>query len=161
MVQKTYPMTAEGKEKLAEELETLKMVKRPEVIDRIKIARSFGDLSENSEYESAKDEQSSLETRIAEVENMLRFAEVIDVDSIAADEIAVGKTVSFTDDEDGEEDGEEETYQIVGAAESDPFSGKISNDSPIAQALLGKHVGDKVAVQTPGGDMHVTITEVK
>lgn len=100
MVQKTYPMTAEGKEKLAEELETLKMVKRPEVIDRIKIARSFGDLSENSEYESAKDEQSSLETRIAEVENMLRFAEVIDVDSIAADEIAVGKTVSFTDDED-------------------------------------------------------------
>ncbi|ANY13437.1 MULTISPECIES: transcription elongation factor GreA [Latilactobacillus] len=157
MVQKTYPMTAEGKEKLAEELETLKMVKRPEVIDRIKIARSFGDLSENSEYESAKDEQSSLETRIAEVENMLRFAEVIDVDSIAADEIAVGKTVSFTDDE----DGEEETYQIVGAAESDPFSGKISNDSPIAQALLGKHVGDKVAVQTPGGDMHVTITEVK
>ena len=70
MVQKTYPMTAEGKEKLAEELETLKMVKRPEVIDRIKIARSFGDLSENSEYESAKDEQSSLETRIAEVENL-------------------------------------------------------------------------------------------
>lgn len=157
MVQKTYPMTAEGKEKLAEELETLKMVKRPEVIDRIKIARSFGDLSENSEYESAKDEQSSLETRIAEVENMLRFAEVIDVDSIAADEIAVGKTVSFKD----EEDGEEETYQIVGAAESDPFSGKISNDSPIAQALLGKRMGDKVVVQTPGGDMHVTITEVK
>ncbi|MSD83363.1 transcription elongation factor GreA [Lactobacillus curvatus] len=157
MAQKTYPMTAEGKEKLAEELETLKMVKRPEVIDRIKIARSFGDLSENSEYESAKDEQSSLETRIAEVENMLRFAEVIDVDSIAADEIAVGKTVSFKD----EEDGEEETYQIVGAAESDPFSGKISNDSPIAQALLGKRMGDKVVVQTPGGDMHVTITEVK
>ncbi|AUX12279.1 transcription elongation factor GreA [Latilactobacillus sakei] len=157
MAQKKFPMTAEGKESLAKELENLKMVKRPEVIDRIKIARSFGDLSENSEYESAKDEQSSLETRIVEVENMLRFAEVIDVDSIAIDEIAVGKTVSFTDDE----DGEEETYQIVGAAESDPFNGKISNDSPIAQALVGKHVGDKVVVQTPGGDMHVTITEVK
>ncbi|KRM21140.1 transcription elongation factor GreA [Latilactobacillus graminis] len=157
MAQKNYPMTKEGKEKLAEELETLKMVKRPEVIDRIKIARSFGDLSENSEYESAKDEQSALETRIAEVENMLRFAEVIDVDSIAADEIAVGKTVSFTEDE----DGEVETYQIVGAAESDPFSGKISNDSPIAQALLGKHVGDQVIIKTPGGDMHVTITEVQ
>lgn len=157
MAQKKFPMTAEGKENLAKELENLKMVKRPEVIDRIKIARSFGDLSENSEYESAKDEQSSLETRIVEVENMLRFAEVIDVDNIAVDEIAVGKTVSFTDDE----DGEEETYQIVGAAESDPFNGKISNDSPIAQVLVGKHVGDKVVVQTPGGDMHVTITEVK
>lgn len=157
MAEKTYPMTAAGKEKLEQELENLKTVKRPEVIERIKIARGFGDLSENSEYESAKDEQSSLETRIVEVENMLRFAEVIDVDNIAVDEIAVGKTVSFTDDE----DGEEETYQIVGAAESDPFNGKISNDSPIAQALVGKHVGDKVVVQTPGGDMHVTITEVK
>lgn len=155
--EKMYPMTEEGKEKLEAELEDLKMVQRPKVIDRIKIARSYGDLSENSEYESAKDEQSSLETRIVEVENMLRFAEVIDVDNIAVDEIAVGKTVSFTDDE----DGEEETYQIVGAAESDPFNGKISNDSPIAQALVGKHVGDKVVVQTPGGDMHVTITEVK
>ena len=157
MAQKKFPMTAAGKEKLAEELETLKMVKRPEVIERIKIARSYGDLSENSEYESAKDEQSSLESRIVQVEDMLRFAEVIDADSVAAGEIAVGKTVTFTDDE----DGEAETYQIVGAAESDPFSGKISNDSPIGQAIVGKKVGDKVVIQTPGGDMHVTITEVK
>lgn len=157
MAQKKFPMTAAGKEKLAEELETLKMVKRPEVIERIKIARSYGDLSENSEYESAKDEQSSLESRIVQVEDMLRFAEVIDADSVAAGEIAVGKTVTFTDDE----DGEAETYQIVGAAESDPFAGKISNDSPIGQAIVGKKVGDKVVIQTPGGDMHVTITEVK
>ena len=157
MEDKGVIVSKEGFEKLEKELDYLRTTKRAEIAEKIKVALGFGDLSENSEYESAKDEQSSLETRIAEVENMLRFAEVIDVDSIAADEIAVGKTVSFTDDE----DGEEETYQIVGAAESDPFSGKISNDSPIAQALLGKHVGDKVAVQTPGGDMHVTITEVK
>ncbi|MCP8857825.1 transcription elongation factor GreA [Latilactobacillus fuchuensis] len=157
MAGKKYPMTEAGKAKLVEELETLKMVKRPEVINRIKIARSYGDLSENSEYESAKDEQSTLESRVLEVENMLRFAEVIDADSVADGIIAVGRTVTFTDDE----DGEEETYQIVGAAESDPLAGKISNDSPIGQAIVGKQAGDKVVIQTPGGDMHVTITDVK
>jgi transcription elongation factor GreA len=157
MPKKTYPMTAEGKVKLEAELENLKMVKRPEVIDRIKIARSFGDLSENSEYESAKDEQSSLESRIVQVEEMLRFADVIDAAQVDADEIIVGRSVTFKDDE----DGEEETYQIVGAAESNPLEGKISNESPIAQALAGNHVGDHVKIQTPGGEMSVTITEVK
>lgn len=156
MAEKTYPMTAEGKKKLEEELETLKTVRRPEVINRIKIARSFGDLSENSEYESAKDEQSALESRIATITNMLRYAEVIDTDAVSADEVAVGKKVTFVD----EEDGEEETYQIVGAAESDPFAGKISNESPIAKALIGQHIGDKVTINTPGGEMHVKITAV-
>ncbi|KRM56387.1 transcription elongation factor GreA [Lacticaseibacillus sharpeae] len=157
MAEKTYPMTAEGKEKLEKELENMKLVKRPEVIDRIKIARSFGDLSENSEYESAKDEQSNLESRIVQVENMLRYAEIIDSDAIAPDEVAVGRTVTFL--EDGED--EAESYQIVGAAEADPFAGKISNESPIAEALIGKHIGDQVSIQTPGGTMDVKITEVK
>ena len=156
MAEKSYPMTAEGKEKLEQELENLKTVKRPEVIDRIKIARGFGDLSENSEYEAAKDEQATLETRIASVTNMLRFAQVIDSDDIAADEVSVGRQVAFVE----VGDTEEESYTIVGAAESDPFSGKISNDSPIAQALIGKHVGDTVSITTPGGKMDVKITKV-
>lgn len=157
MADKTYPMTADGKVKLEKELEQLKTVKRPEVIDRIKIARSFGDLSENSEYESAKDEQSSLETRIAQVEQMLRYAEIIDSDSVAKDEVSVGKSVTFV--EVGETD--EETYQIVGAAEADPMEGKISNESPIGESLIGHKLGETVAVQTPGGDMQVKITAVE
>lgn len=156
MVEKKYPMTAEGKKKLEEELENLKTVRRPEVINRIKIARSFGDLSENSEYESAKEEQSALESRIAKITNMLRYAEVINADDVSDDEVAVGKEVTFLNDE-----KEEETYKIVGAAESDPFNGKISNESPIAKALIGKHVGDKVDVLTPGGEMWVKIIKVQ
>ncbi|WP_155286730.1 transcription elongation factor GreA [Lacticaseibacillus zhaodongensis] len=157
MADKNYQMTAEGKEKLEKELNELKTVKRPEVIDRIKIARSFGDLSENSEYTSAKDEQSSLESRISTVEQMLRYAEIVDSDAVAKDEVAVGKKVTFI--EDGETD--EETYQIVGAAEADPATGKISNESPIGQSLIGKHVGEKVSIQTPGGEMIVKIVNVE
>ena len=154
---KTYPMTEEGKKKLEDELENLKTVKRPEVIDRIKIARSFGDLSENSEYTSAKDEQSQLEARIVTVQNMLRYAQIIDNDDVDPDEVAVGKTVSFV--EDG--DDEEESYTIVGEAEADPMNGKISNESPIAAGLVGKRVGETVHIQTPGGEMVVKITSVK
>lgn len=156
MVEKTYPMTIEGKEKLEEELEQLKTVKRGEIIERIKIARSFGDLSENSEYESAKDEQAFVEGRINTLENMIRFAEIIDNDNVNSDEISIGKTVTFIE----LPDGEEEEYQIVGKAEADPFAGKISNDSPIAQALIGKKVGDQVAIATPGGDMKVRIEKI-
>lgn len=157
MAEKSYQMTAEGKEKLEKELNDLKTVKRPQVIQRIKVARSFGDLSENSEYTSAKDEQSSLESRIATVEQMLQYAEIIDSDAVAKDEVSVGKTVTFV--EDG--DDEPETYQIVGAAEADPATGKISNESPIGQGLIGKHMGEKVSIQTPGGEMVVKITDVK
>ena len=157
MADKTYPMTEEGKKKLEDELENLKTVKRPEVIDRIKIARSFGDLSENSEYTSAKDEQSQLEARIVTVQNMLRYAQIIDNDDVDPDEVAVGKTVSFV--EDG--DDEEESYTIVGEAEADPMNGKISNESPIAAGLVGKRVGETVHIQTPGGEMVVKITSVK
>ncbi len=134
MADKVYPMTEEGKAQLEAELENLKTVKRPEVIDRIKVARGFGDLSENSEYESAKDEQSTVESRIVAVETMLRYAQIIDANDAASDEVTLGRKVTFV--EDG--DDEEETYQIVGAAEADAFAGKISNESPIAQALVGK-----------------------
>ncbi|KRL63402.1 transcription elongation factor GreA [Lactobacillus psittaci] len=154
---KTYPMTAEGKEKLEAELKNLKLVKRPEVIERIKVARSYGDLSENSEYDAAKDEQSAVEQRIAQVEQMLKYADVVDADSVDPNEVSVGKTVTYT--EVGEDDPE--TYTIVGSDESDPLNGKISNDSPIAQALLGKHKGDTVTIATPGGSFDVVINEVK
>lgn len=157
MVEKTYPMTHEGKAKLEEELEQLKTVKRGEIIERIKIARSFGDLSENSEYESAKDEQAFVEGRINTLENMIRFAEIIDNDNVDNDVISIGKTVTFIE----LPDGDEEQYTIVGKAEADPLTGKISNDSPIAQALIGKKVGDSVAIATPGGDMQVKIEKVE
>lgn len=155
MADKVYPMTLAGKEKLEAELEHLKTVTRGEIVERIKIARSFGDLSENSEYESAKDEQAFVEGKIQTLETMIRFAEIIDSDSVAADEVSLGKVVTFV------EDGEEEAYTIVGSAEADPFEGKISNDSPIAQALLGKKVGDNVSVVTPNGEMNVKIVKVE
>lgn len=154
--EKTFPMTLEGKKKLEEELEDLKTNKRAEVIKRIKIARSFGDLSENSEYESAKDEQSFVEGRIKEIDNMLNHAEIIDNENVDADEVSVGKSVTFQEDDD-----DPETYQIVGAAEADPLNGKISNESPIAQGLVGHKKGEKVTVTTPGGEMTVTIIDVK
>lgn len=157
MADKVFPMTAEGKVKLEEELENLKLVKRPEVIERIKIARSYGDLSENSEYESAKDEQSVVETRIKQIEEMLKFAQVVDASTVSADEVSVGKKVTFT--ELGEDDPEE--YIIVGSAESDPLAGKISNESPIAQSLLGKKEGQTVTITTPGGSFDVLINKVE
>lgn len=157
MAEKTYPMTAAGKEKLEQELENLKTVKRPEVIERIKIARGFGDLSENSEYESAKDEQSQLESRIVTIQTQLRYAEIIDAGAVANDEVSIGKKVTFVE----VGDTEEETYEIVGAAEADAFNGKISNESPIATAMIGKKVGDTVKVTTPGGDMEVKIVNVQ
>ncbi|MCT6821976.1 MAG: transcription elongation factor GreA [Lactobacillus apis] len=157
MPEKSYPMTAEGKEKLEAELKNLKLVKRPEVIERIKVARSYGDLSENSEYDAAKDEQSHLEDRINVVEEMLKYAHVVDANSSDPDEVAVGKTVTYT--EVGEDDPE--TYTIVGSDESDPMNGKISNDSPIAQAILGKKKGQTVTITTPGGKFDVVIIKVE
>jgi len=157
VTEKQYPMTKEGKEKIEQELEQLKTVKRKEVVERIKIARSFGDLSENSEYDSAKEEQAFVEGRIALLEKMLRNALIIDDSQGTEDIVTLGKSVTFIE----LPDGEEETYTIVGSVEADPFEGKISNDSPIAKSLLGKKVGDEVTVQTPGGDLTVRIIEVK
>ena len=156
MMEKTYPMTLEGKQKLEAELEELKIVKRKEIIERIKIARSYGDLSENSEYESAKDEQAFVEGRITTLEKMLRFAEVIDDQAVAADEVSLGRRVTFIE----LPDGEEESYVIVGSAEASPLEGKISNDSPIAKALISKKIGAEVSIETPGGSMNVKITKI-
>lgn len=153
--EKTYPMTKEGREKLLQELEYLKTVKRKEVVERIKVARSFGDLSENSEYDSAKEEQAFVEGRISFLETMLRNAQIIEDDG--SDVVTLGKSITFKE----LPDGEEETYTIVGSAEADPFEGKISNDSPIAKSLLGKKVGDEVVVQTPGGEINVKIIAIK
>ncbi|MGF3141299.1 transcription elongation factor GreA [Facklamia sp. P13064] len=156
MADKTYPMTLEGKKKIEAELEDLKVNKRAEIIERIKVARSFGDLSENSEYESAKDEQAFVEGRISTLENMIRFAEIIDDKNVAANEVTLGRTVTFNE----LPDGPEEAYTIVGSAEADPMEYKISNDSPMAKALLGHKVGDKVTIETPGGSFDVEITKV-
>ncbi|KQL38133.1 MULTISPECIES: transcription elongation factor GreA [Bacillaceae] len=155
--EKKFPMTLAGKQKLEQELENLKTVKRAEVVERIKIARSFGDLSENSEYDAAKDEQAFVEGRITTLENMIRNAEIITENNDASDTVTLGKSVTFLE----LPAGDEETYTIVGSAEADPFEGKISNDSPIAKSLLGKTVGEEVTVNTPGGDMQVRILAVK
>ena len=157
MVATTFPMTKEGLEKLEQELDNLKLVKRPEVIERIKIARSYGDLSENSEYEAAKDEQAFIEGRISTVETMIRYAEIVDNANIDKNEVALGKAVVFQE----VGDDEEEEYEIVGTAEADPFSGKISNESPIAQALIGRKVGDVVKIPLPMGEIEVKIVDVK
>ncbi|MCM3663905.1 transcription elongation factor GreA [Mesobacillus subterraneus] len=156
-IEKVFPMTVAGKEKLEQELEMLKTVKRKEVVERIKIARSFGDLSENSEYDSAKEEQAFVEGRITTLENMIRNAKIIQEDEVSKDAVSLGRTVTFVE----LPDGDEESYTIVGSAEADPFEGKISNDSPIAKSLMGKKVGDEVSVQTPGGEMSVRITSIK
>ncbi|WP_070120764.1 transcription elongation factor GreA [Bacillus marinisedimentorum] len=155
--EKSYYMTEEGKAKLENELEYMKTEKRKEVVERIKIARGFGDLSENSEYDAAKDEQAFVESRIASLENMIRNAVIIENDQAASDTVVLGKTVRFQE----LPDGDEEEYQIVGSAEADPFEGKISNDSPMAKSLLSRRVGEQVAVQTPGGEISVKIIDVK
>ncbi|XJZ26311.1 transcription elongation factor GreA [Bacillota bacterium Lsc_1132] len=155
--EKVFPMTQAGKEKLEQEIEYLKTVKRKEVVERIKTARSFGDLSENSEYDSAKEEQAFVEGRITTLENMIRNAKIIEEGEMTSDTVTLGRSVTFIE----LPDGEEETYTIVGSAEADPFEGKISNDSPIAKSLIGRKVGEEVTVQTPGGEMNVRIISIK
>lgn len=151
-----YYMTVEGKENLEKELYELKTVKRKEVVERIKIARDFGDLSENSEYDSAKEEQAFVESRIAQVEKMIRHAVIIENNDDVTT-VNLGRKVTFVE----LPDGEEETYTIVGSAEANPFEGKISNDSPIAKNLIGKEKDDEVMVPTPGGDIKVKIVNVE
>lgn len=153
--EKKFPMTVVGKKKLTDELDFLKTVKRKEIVERIKVARSFGDLSENSEYDSAKEDQAFIEGRIITLESMIRNAVIIEEDAQNS-LVSLGKTVSFIE----VPDGDEETYTIVGSAEADPVEGLISNDSPIAKSLIGRSVGDQVKVLTPGGEMDVKITSI-
>ncbi|HLR70692.1 MAG TPA: transcription elongation factor GreA [Pseudogracilibacillus sp.] len=154
--EKSYYMTEEGKKNLENELHVLKTEKRKEVVERIKIARDFGDLSENSEYDSAKEEQAFVESRIAQLEKMIRNAVIIENDENNIGVVSLGKKVTFIE----LPDGEEETYTIVGSAEADPFEGKISNDSPMAKSLLGQEKGTEVMVPTPAGEMKVKIIDV-
>lgn len=156
MAEKTYPMTLAEKVQLEKELEELILVRRPEVIERLKIARSYGDLSENSEYDAAKDEQAFVEGQISTLETQIRYAEIIDSDAIAKDEVAIGKTVEIR--EVGQK--AKEKYAIVGSAAADVLAGKISNESPLAQALIGKKAGDTAVIAAPSGSYEVEILKV-
>ncbi|SKB00602.1 transcription elongation factor GreA [Caloramator quimbayensis] len=150
-------LTYEGVKKIEQELEYLKTVKRKEVTQKIKTALSFGDLSENSEYDEAKNEQAFVEGRIATLENMLKNAKVLDEDDIKTDIVSIGTTVKVKDLE-FQDDLE---FTIVGSAEADPASMKISNEAPIGKGLLGKKVGDKVVIQVPDGVTTFEILEIK
>lgn len=149
-------VTAEGMRKLEEELQYLSTIRRAEVAEQIAVARGFGDLSENAEYDDAKNEQSRLEAQIMELENTLRTAIVIDESNISTDRVNIGTTVRILD----LELNEEEEYTIVGARESDPNSNKISNESPLGAALLGKKKGEKIKVQVPSGTIDVKIIDI-
>ncbi len=145
-MQRDVILTPEGLEKLKAEIEELSTVKRREVAERIKEAREFGDISENSEYDDAKNEQAMLESRIATLEEKLRAATVIDASELSADVVRVGSTVKGAD-----EKGKTFEYTIVGSTEADPSNGRLSNESPVGKALLGRGKGDTVEVLLPNG----------
>ncbi|MBS5794648.1 MAG: transcription elongation factor GreA [Lachnospirales bacterium] len=148
-------LTHEGLENLEKELQELKVVRRKDVAAKIKEARGQGDLSENAEYDAAKEEQAEIEARIVTIENMLRNAEVIDSGNVT-DTVSIGNTIKLFDSE----FEEEIEYTIVGSAEADPFNGKISNESPIGSAIIGHKVGDIVEVDTPDGTINLKILEI-
>lgn len=148
-------LTHEGLENLEQELQELKVVRRKDVAAKIKEARGQGDLSENAEYDAAKEEQAEIEARILTIENMLRNAEVISSDNIT-DTVSIGNTIKLFD----AEFEEELSYTIVGSAEADPFNGKISNESPIGAAIIGHKVGDEVDVDAPDGIVKFKILEI-
>jgi transcription elongation factor GreA len=145
--QKKVILTYEGVKKLEEELEFLKTVKRKEITEKIKVALGYGDLSENSEYDEAKNEQAFTEGRILQLENMLKNAVVVDESEISTDRVSIGSKVKIKD----YEFDEEVEYVIVGSAEADPINYKISNESPVGAGLLGKKVGDVVEITVPEG----------
>ena len=153
-MKKEIYLTSEGFLKLEEELNELKTVKRPEVIEAIKEARSQGDLSENAEYSAAREAQGKLESRIKEIEYTLENAKIIENKTDGS--VCVGSVITIKYDE----DDDEEEYTIVGTNEADPFENKISNESPIAKAVMGKKKGDKASVESPNGSFGITIMKV-
>lgn len=157
MKQKEFFLTSEGYLELETELNYLKTDKRNEVLNTLKEARSLGDLSENSEYDSARDEQSKLEARIKEIEYILEHATIINEEKAEDGVVSIGSTVSLQYDG----DDEVEEYRIVGSQEADPFNNKISNESPIAAAILNKKVGSVVEVSSPDGVYKVKIVNVE
>jgi len=147
MSEKKTVLTYSGLKELEEELRVLKTIRRKEVAEKIKEARGQGDLSENAEYDAAKEEQARMEARIVIVEKMLRNAEVIDEEDLDKDIVNIGSKVTLFD----EEFSEEVRYALVGSAEADPADGRISNESPLGSALLGRKTGEMVTVEAPAG----------
>lgn len=147
-------LTSQGLEEMKKELEYLKMERRPEVIEQLKEARALGDLSENAEYDAARSAQAEVEQKITELEVMIENAVVIS--DVATDKVSIGNTIKikYVDDDETEE------YTIVGSKEADPFSNKISNESPIAKAVLNRKVGEKVSVDSPNGKYDIEILEI-
>ena len=147
-------VTNEGLEQMKQELEDLIQVKRPEVIKALKEARALGDLSENAEYDAARQEQAQTEARIKELESMIEHAVIIE--NVDTNEVSIGRkvTIEYVDDDDTEE------YSILGVKEADPFNNKISNESPIARAILGKKIGDIVSVDSPNGKYDVKVVAI-
>ena len=150
-------MTAPGLQRLEEELRHLKSTERPAIIRQIAEARTHGDLSENAEYHAARERQSFIEGRIAELEEIVATAEVIDISSLSGDQVKFGAQVRLVD----EETEKEATYQIVGVHEADIKSGRLSISSPLAKALIGKRAGDTVSVPAPGGDRSYEILDIR
>lgn len=149
-------ITAQGKKELEERLRYLKVERRPIVAEHIKTAREYGDLSENSEYDAAKKEQTQLEQEIFTIEETLRTAKVVQENAVSTSEIGVGNTVTLYD----MEFEEELVYKLVGSIESNPDKGLISNESPIGMALIGKKVGEIVKIQTPGGEIEMKVLKI-
>ncbi len=151
---KEFLLTSEGYLDLETELNTLKSEDRPRIIEAIKEARAQGDLSENADYDAARDEQAKIEARIQELEYMLEHAKIIEKSS--GDKVSVGTTVTvkYVDDD------EEEVYSIVGSMEADPFENKISNESPIGKAIMDKKVGDTISVESPNGSYDIKIVKI-
>jgi len=156
MSKKEVLLTYEGLKKLEEELEYLKGEKRKEIADRIKQALAFGDISENSEYDEAKNEQAQNEVRIAQLESMLKNAIIIDEEEVDTKVVSLGARVKIVD----VKSKEEFDYQIVGSAEADPTSNRISKESPVGSALLGHKAGDTVEVEVPGGKIKYMILDI-
>ena len=158
MAIKETQITAEGLQKLEEELAQRKSVIREEILERIKEARAQGDLSENSEYDQAKEDQGKNESRIVELEQMIKTAVIIDTSASSKEgKVSLGCTVVLKD----METEEEESYTLVGTTEADPFENKISNESPVGKAVIGKKIGDVVIAVTPAGELSYKILEVK
>lgn len=152
MAAKTFTMTVAGKVELEAELEQLKTEGRIDIAEKLKVARSYGDLSENSEYDEAKSEQAKIEARIQELEYQLKNAVIID--STASDKVSMGSKVTV------ERDGQEFVYEIVGFSQSNPSQGKISDESPVGKALIGAAVGEKVVVEAPIGNLEFEIKSI-
>ena len=150
-------LTYEGLKKLEDELQDLKVVQRKEIAQKIKEARERGDLSENAEYDAAKDEQRDIEARIEEIEKILKNAEVVVEDEVDLDKISVGCVVKVLD----VEYDEEEEFKLVGSSEADSLNGKISNESPVGKALIGARVGDTIQVETQAGMIEYKVLEIQ